>query len=57
MAAPEIVWVCHIEGPAGEATLILQDFIGAAPDASLYQGVMAFTQALRKALADAGIDD
>jgi signal transduction histidine kinase len=56
MSAPEIVWICQIEGPAGESTLILQDYIEETQDTSLYQGVMAFTQAIRKGIEDAGIE-
>ena len=52
---PDIIWVCHIEGPGGEETLILQDLIVEHPDMSLFQVLALFARRVRQALAAAQI--
>lgn len=54
MSAPEIVWVCHIEGDEAQHTLILQDFLADA-EGSLITALRAYKEALAKALDEAGI--
>ena len=53
-AAPDIVWVCRIEGAEAAHTLILQDFLADA-GGSLISALRAFKEALTLALQDSGI--
>ncbi len=53
---PEIVWICHIEGPGGIRTLVLQDFILENPEASLFTVVDIYADRLRLALQEACIN-
>lgn len=54
LAAPDIVWVCHIESAKTVATLILQTFLEAA-QGNLLSGLRNFRQAVETALHAADV--
>ena len=54
LAAPDIVWVCHIESETVSSTLVLQNFLEAAQD-NLLSGLRNFRQAFEAALLAADV--
>lgn len=52
---PEVVWICHIEGPGGSQTLALHDVALEQPDASLCRVSELFAEGINTALQEARI--